>query len=153
VIGIAMPDWRSGRIGVVEAGREVVEAVPEIMKACGVPTLDADRIPRYKLSCISSLLSRYEFRGVIYVVDVYGIANRVALSKGVDRQLLLNRAWAALSAYICTGGEAECDEEVKLSCCKAPCGALCELAKFVASTSRGVSVDLRKAVEEALNVS
>lgn len=151
-MGIAMPDWRSGRIGVVEAGREVAEAVPEIMKACGVSTLDINRIPRYKLSCIDALISRYEFRGVVYVVDIYGIANRIALTRGVDRQRLLERAWAALSTYICAGGEAECDEEVKLSCCKAPCGALCELAKFVAGASRGISVDLRRALESALDV-
>lgn len=149
-----MPNWRSGIIGVVEAG-EAAAAVPHIMKVCGVDTLDLNALPRYKRSCLVGLLAGYEVRGSLYVADVYGITSKAALRMGIDRDVLLERAWSFLSGYICGGiGDAECDEETwRLSCCKSPCGHLCELARYIASSGYGIKIYLNKPLEEFLGIS
>lgn len=154
MLGIAMPDWRSGVIASVKAGEEVEEAVEHIMRSCGVSTLNPAELPRYKLSCIDVLLRKYNYKSTIYLTDIYGIVNAKALRLGIGREVLFKRAWSYLSTVICNGvNEAECDKEVNLACCVRKCGKLCELAKFEAFTRRGIVVDLTKKLEEILDVS
>ncbi|KUO88625.1 MAG: hypothetical protein AT715_01370 [Thermoproteus sp. JCHS_4] len=154
VFGIAMPDWRDGVIAVVKADESVRDAVAHVMSSCGVSTLNTAELPRYKLSCIEILLKKYKYESIIYITDIYGIVNRVALKSGVGRSALFEAAWAYLSRHICGGIDAaECDGETKLSCCRSSCGTLCELAKLEANMRRGVVVDLTKKLAEALGVS
>ncbi|MGC8582320.1 MAG: hypothetical protein ACP5I3_03875 [Thermoproteus sp.] len=154
MFGIAMPDWRDGVIAVVKADESVDDAVRYIMSSCGVSTLDIAELPRYKLSCIETLLRNYRYESIIYITDIYGIVNKIALESGISRSILFNEAWSYLSKHICSGiDSAQCDGEVRLSCCKSNCGALCELAKLEAHMRRGVVVDLTRKLAEALGVS
>ena len=149
-----MPDWRSGAIAVVKADEQMEDVVKHIMRSCGVSTLNPSELPRYKLSCIDILLRSYRYESTIYLTDIYGVVNKKALRLGIGRDILFEKAWSYLSSIICSGvDKAQCDDEVKLSCCAYSCGGLCELAKFEAFRLQGVVVDLTKKLEEILDVS
>lgn len=153
MFGIAMPDWRDGVIAVVKADGSLAEALGHIMRSCGVSTLSPASLPKYKISCIETLLGRYRYVSTAYITDIYGTVNRAALKMGISRAALFEKAWSYLSSLICDNiKDAECDEEVKLTCCGRPCGGLCELAKFEAYMRRGVVVDLTNSLKKALGV-
>lgn len=149
-----MPDWRSGAIGVVTADEDVSELIKSTMSACGVSTLNLYLIPKYKISCLNIFLNKYNFSGLVYIFDVYGVTTQLALERRINRERLLERAWDYISSIICAQtDQAECNDEVRLKCCKRRCGPLCELAKYVASAKRGVVIDMRDELRRALDIS
>lgn len=141
--GVALIDWRSGLLAYVEADDAALEEFRKVVELCG-GALEPRSLP-----CMTSLASRLEIRSVLYITDVYGIANSVAFEKKTARAPLLEKAWGYIDSLICGGGEVECGEEVALSCCRR-CGLVCLLAKVLGLAKVGVEVDLRSEIKKRL---
>lgn len=141
--GAALVDWRSGLLAYVEADEETLKKFREIMALCG------GNVEPRTLPCLSSLASRLSARSVLYITDLYGIANSLAFERKTPRGPLLEKAWAYLSELICRDGEVECGEEVALACCR-PCGDACRLAEILGAAKVGVEVDLREELRRRL---
>ncbi|ABP51858.1 MULTISPECIES: hypothetical protein [Pyrobaculum] len=141
--GIALVDWREGLVSYVEADDAAMEEFRRILKLCG------GSIERRALPCLKSLVSRVKVKSVLYITDLYGISNLVAFEQKVARQHLLDKIWSYLDGLLCTSGDVECGEDVRLSCCK-QCGDACMLATVVGLAHLGVEVDLRDKIRSLL---
>jgi len=141
--GVALIDWRSGLLAYVEADDAALEELRKIVELCG-GGLEPKSLP-----CMTSLASRLGVRSVLYITDIYGIANSVAFEKKTARAPLLEKAWAYIDSLICGGEEVECGEDVTLSCCR-QCGLVCLLAKVLGVAKVGVEVDLRGEIKRRL---
>jgi len=141
--GVALIDWRSGLLAYVEADDAALEEFRKIVELCG-GALEPRSLP-----CMTSLASRLKVKSVLYITDIYGIANSVAFEKKTARTPLLEEAWAYIDSLICGGGEVECGEDVVLSCCR-QCDLVCLLAKVLGLAKVGVKVDLRGEIKRRL---
>ncbi|MEM1597199.1 MAG: hypothetical protein QXP31_09250 [Pyrobaculum sp.] len=141
--GVSLVDWKKGLVAYVEADEKALEEFRKILELCG------NKIEPRNVPCLSSLASKLEVNSVIYVTDLYGIANELAFSKKTPRAALLAEAWAYLGELICAKGEVECDEEVELRCC-VKCGLACLLARVLGMSDAGTKVDVREQVKKRL---
>lgn len=96
--GVALIDWRSGLLAYVEADDAALGEFRKVVELCG-GALEPRSLP-----CMTSLASRLEIRSVLYITDVYGIANSVAFEKKTARAPLLEKAWGYIDSLICGGG-------------------------------------------------
>lgn len=134
--GVVMTDWKRGLLTYVEASVETLAEFEKILNLCG------GRLERRNLPCITSLVSRLRVNSVMYVTDLYGIANQLAFKSKTPRSYFLQKAWSYLESIICTKGPVECGRDVDLTCCE-PCGTACLLAEALGVAKLGVEVDLR----------
>ncbi|MGC9130515.1 MAG: hypothetical protein ACP5H5_02895 [Pyrobaculum sp.] len=141
--GAALVDWRRGVLAYVEADDHALEEFKKIVELCG------GLAERRNLPCLTSLTSRLGIRSVLYITDIYGIANSAAFEKRIPRATLLRKAWAYLNELLCTSGAVECGDEVQLSCCGG-CGLACQLAIVAGLARLGIEVDLREKLREVL---
>lgn len=141
--GVALVDWKTGLLAYVEADGKAVEEFRKILDLCG------GRVEPRTLPCLSSLASRLGVKSVLYITDIYGIANLLAFERQTPRAGILKKAWAYLDRLICQNGEVECGEEVELSCCK-PCGFVCLLAEVLGVARVGIKADIRRELRDKL---
>jgi len=143
--GVALVNWQSGLLAYVEADEATLEKFREILRLCG-GVLEPRALP-----CLTSLASRLDVKSLLYITDIYGIANSIAFEKKTARAPLLEKAWRYLEDLLCRGGEVECGEDVALSCCKA-CGDACLLAKVLGHAGIGTQIDLTREIKKVLLV-
>jgi hypothetical protein len=141
--GVALVNWQSGLLAYVEADEATLERFREILRFCG-GVLESRTLP-----CLTSLASRLNVKPLLYITDIYGIANSIAFEKKTARAPLLEKAWKYLEGLLCRGGEVECGEDVALSCCK-PCGDACLLAVVLGYARIGTQIDLTKEIRKIL---
>lgn len=142
--GAALVDWKRGVLAYLEADDTTLDEYRKIVELCGGLS------GRRNLPCLISLTSRLRVKPVLYITDIYGVANSVAFEMRIPRSRLLEKAWAHLNELICTSGVVECGEGVQLNCCK-ECGLACQLAVVAGLARLGVEVDLRERLREVLS--
>ncbi len=98
--GIAMPSWSSGFIGVVKGSLEIFDEIFEYVKSyCYIDDLDLVKVPKYKRTCVirgvRRILDKYTevVDRVLIYVDIYGVLNELCTKYGVNRMLLLSKAY------------------------------------------------------------
>ncbi|AAL62927.1 hypothetical protein [Pyrobaculum aerophilum] len=141
--GVALVDWREGLLAYVETDDVALEEFKKILELCG------GGIEQRNLPCLKSLASRLRVSSVLYITDIYGIANNLAFSRKIPRAGLLHKAWGYLEGLICKSGDVECGEGIALSCCK-NCGLACLLATVLGLARVGIEVDLREEIKRVL---
>ncbi len=116
VIGLAMPRWDLGTVGYVAAAPGNVDrAYSELFQRCYPTTLDMTREMRGKVSCVVSTIKRgLPINGLVFLLDPYGIANKVGTKYGIARDRVLDYVYSWFINYLITNGLLSDGDSVEL---------------------------------------
>ncbi|NPA99749.1 MAG: hypothetical protein GXO10_00045 [Crenarchaeota archaeon] len=94
IVGIAMPSWSSGFVGICYGDLETFENIIDYVRSyCYVDTLDLVRVERFKRTCVIRGVRRTSegrnVRLILTLVDIYGIVNELCTRYRINRLEIL----------------------------------------------------------------
>ncbi|NPA70641.1 MAG: hypothetical protein GXO26_07515 [Crenarchaeota archaeon] len=90
IVGIAMPSWSSGFIGICYGDLETFENIVDYVRSyCYVDTLDLVKVQKFKRTCVIRGVRRSiegkNVRLILTFVDIYGIVNELCTKYHINR--------------------------------------------------------------------